>query len=102
MKLTPQPIVTSVKNHPEQTALSSSERKALADLEETFRQGARTPFEMGRVLQEIRDRRLYRGDFPRFSEYCEKKLDCSRSCADRLIGAWRVQALLTPIAKGGQ
>ncbi len=77
--------------------LDPVEAQALKNCERTFRRSDRTPFRAGRVLQVIRDNELYREAFPSFAAYCKRRLDCSRSRADRYIGAWRVDQLLTPI-----
>ena len=84
-----------MQNH--QKPLSPAEKKALRECEKTFQQGLGASFEAGRALQQIRDGELYREAFATFAPYCVEKWDCSRSRADRLIAAWRVYQLLTPI-----
>ena len=85
----------NMQNH--QKPLSPAEKQALLECEKTFQQCLGASFEGGRVLQQIRDGELYREAFTTFADYCAEKWDCSRSRADRLIGAWRVYQLVTPI-----
>lgn len=49
------------------------------------------------ALYEIRDRRLYRGKFRTFSDYCESVHEMSRQYANRLIRAGKIRAEMMPI-----
>lgn len=77
--------------------LNSDEKQEFAECECAVAAYARSPFDAGRAMQRIRDNSLYREQFKSFSGYCLKKWDCTRSHADRLIGAWKVSHYLAPI-----
>lgn len=49
---------------------------------------------LGRILQTIRDRRLYRETDASFDDYVWRRFGIRRAHADRLIAAWRVGARL--------
>lgn len=51
----------------------------------------------GKALQIIRDARLYRVDYATFEAYCEERWGIHRRYADRLIQAWPVAEILSPI-----
>jgi hypothetical protein len=76
--------------------LDADEKRALQDCEAKLQIWAKSPFETGRTLKPVRDDRLYREQYANFPAFL-KKWHCSRSQADRLIGAARVYDLLTPI-----
>ncbi len=49
------------------------------------------------ALYEIRDRKLYRGKFRNFGDYCESVHEMSRQYANRLIKAGKIRAEMVPI-----
>lgn len=51
----------------------------------------------GKALQVIRDARLYRAEYPNFDAYCEGRWQMRRSYADKLIRAWPLAEVLSPI-----
>jgi uncharacterized membrane protein len=67
------------------TTLSTQETQYLAMLEATIKNGLGIFWKVGEALAEIRDRRLYRQEYPTFAEYCEKKWGFSDSRARQLI-----------------
>jgi hypothetical protein len=44
-------------------------------------------YEVGEALRAIRDRRLYKGEFPSFERYCDERWDLARTTAYQLIRA---------------
>jgi hypothetical protein len=79
------------------TLLSTSERSRLTELESIIKKGLPIFLETGRALLEIRDRRLYRGDYPTFEKYCSEKLGMSRSRAYQLMQHVEVQKNLSTV-----
>jgi hypothetical protein len=55
------------------TGLSRQERSRLLALEETIARGRRLVQEVLEALFEVRDRRLYREQYPTFEAYCKEK-----------------------------
>ena len=51
----------------------------------------------GKALQVIRDARLYRDTHPTFEDYLRARWDMSRAQAYRLIDAWPLAEILSPI-----
>jgi hypothetical protein len=49
------------------------------------------------AMYEIRDRKLYRAKYKRFSDYCESVHRMSRQYANRLIKAGKIRAEMVPI-----
>lgn len=73
-----------------ETVLSQSEEKELAECEVTIERGWSAFVEAGRALARIRDRKLYRGKYATFAEYCRRRWHYGRSHAYRLICASEV------------
>jgi hypothetical protein len=67
--------------------LSPTEAERLEFLERRIRAGLRTFLAVGHALTEIRDLRLYRGDFRTFDDYCRAKWSMGRRHAYQLIDA---------------
>jgi hypothetical protein len=65
--------------------LTPEERARLAELEETVLVGASAALLAGRALTEIRDARLYRGEYPTFEVYVQERFAFSRARAYQLI-----------------
>jgi hypothetical protein len=87
--------------------LSLPEKEDLAELERVVERGNVTFVEVGRALCEIRDRRLYRGEYKTFDDYLLDKWSFTRMHASRLIGAYQtvtnlVTAGVEPPANEGQ
>lgn len=74
--------------------LTTAEKQQFADCEATYRKCAGAPFEAGRVLEQIREGKLYREHFRSWGKYCRKKWDISRAYADRLIWFARIHRIL--------
>jgi len=72
-------------NHERVTRLRDDQR--LAELEKTILRGKKTFVEVGLALAEIRDLRLYRGEYGGFEEYCRKKWGWSKPYCTQLITA---------------
>jgi hypothetical protein len=73
------------------------ERRDLAACEAAI-DGLRVAFwAAGKALQVIRDGRLYRAEYPTFDAYCEGRWQMHRSYADKLIRAWPLAEILSPI-----
>jgi hypothetical protein len=79
------------------TTLEPAEKRQRSECEEIIRQGWDTFLEVGRALEAIRDKRLYRDRHATFEDYCGQKWDFSKTHANRLIEAASVAAVLTPI-----
>ena len=71
-------------------ALTPGERRHLQALEKRIERGLQTFKEVGTALQEVRDSRLYREDFPSFEAYCRDRWALERQRAYQLIGAVEV------------
>jgi hypothetical protein len=77
--------------------LIDMERRDLAACEAAI-DGLRIAFwAAGKALQVIRDARLYRAEYPTFDAYCEGRWQIHRSYADKLIRAWPLAEILSPI-----
>jgi hypothetical protein len=73
------------------------ERRDLAACEAAI-DGLRVAFwAAGKALTVIRDARLYRAEYPTFDAYCEGRWQMHRSYADKLIRAWPLAEILSPI-----
>jgi phage N-6-adenine-methyltransferase len=79
------------------SAITDSELSVLADCEEKIEKGLKTFYEVGQALLTIRDKRLYRADYPTFETYCVKRWGIARQHAYRLIDAAGVITNLSPI-----
>ena len=76
--------------------LTSEERDDLQKLEKKFAKGQR---ESAAALREIRERKLYRQDFPSFDTYVETRWHKTRQWATQLINWLRRSELLQAIGK---
>ncbi|GGO32634.1 hypothetical protein [Deinococcus humi] len=85
--------------------LTPEERARLAELEEQVLVGASAALLAGRALTEIRDARLYRGEFATFEEYALARFRFSRPRAYQLIdyaaaaGEFEAQGLEVPVER---
>lgn len=81
-----------------QASLSDFSQLTLFELEEiveaNYLQASYALFEAGRALREIRNRKLYRQDFPTFENYCREKWSYSRSFVFEIILAWETNELV--------
>lgn len=77
--------------------LSLSEAQQLTSLEAIIETGLQTFVDVGQALLEIRNRRLYRGQYGNFEEYCRERWGFRRAHAYRMIEAAQVVANLSPI-----
>lgn len=74
--------------------LSSREKEALSEHEETIENGLKVFLDVGIALNEIRSKELYRVKYASFEEYCEGRWNFSRNYANRLIKAATVTQTL--------
>src|SRR5215471_844919 len=77
--------------------LTEPERGRLVELESVIARGLGSFVEVGRALQEIRDRRLYREQHATFEGYCRERFRMTRQHANRTIRAAVVAGILEPI-----
>lgn len=78
-------LVKAVKA--EVAELTAAERRELATLEKTIAKGVPVVWDTARALAAIREKRLYRGDFATFEDYCQEKWQFTAGRARQLIGA---------------
>lgn len=76
--------------------LSAVESVDLVRCELVIRGGLEAFVEVGRALAEIRERRLYRGEYKTFEGYLRAKWSMGRGHASRMIGAAEVVQDLSP------
>ncbi|HPV10600.1 MAG TPA: hypothetical protein PKW83_07980 [Verrucomicrobiota bacterium] len=70
------------------------EARRLAELEKMIARGKQTFVEVGLALAEIRDLRLYKGEYSSFREYCQKKWGWEKRYTNYVIaGAEAVRSL---------
>jgi len=81
------------------TALTITERDALAQHEETIREGLAGFAAAGAALLAIKKGRLYRDGFHTFEDYCSKRWGFKRAHAYRLIEASEIVAEMSPIGR---
>jgi hypothetical protein len=74
--------------------LTSTENATLKRLESEIKAGQKTFVQVGLALSEIRDSKLYRGEFKTFDEYCQTRWGWKRQRAYELIQAAEVQSTL--------
>lgn len=67
--------------------LNETETLELISLEATVEKGLRAFWKIGQALRLIRDKRLYRENYPTFEEYCLNRWEISRRSVDHLIAA---------------
>ena len=79
--------------------LTAQERRDYEKNTGVIRKGMGTFVEVGSALKDIRDRRLYREEFPgiTFEAYCRDRWDITKSYANYVIGAATVIENLTTI-----
>jgi phage N-6-adenine-methyltransferase len=77
--------------------LTVTECDRLTALEQTIERGLQTFVDVGTALLEIKDSKLYRGDYGTFEDYCRQRWNMSRSYAHRTIEAAQVAGNLLPI-----
>lgn len=71
-------------------ALTITEQNKLAECEAVIERGLKTFIDVGNALLEIRDSRLYRGEFGTFDDYCRDRWGFSKPRATQLIQAAQV------------
>jgi hypothetical protein len=59
----------------------------LADIEKVIHEGQLTYLEVGKALREIQQRKLYKGEYNTFEEYCEKRWGFSKEAAYNYMGS---------------
>lgn len=77
--------------------LTTPELARLAVLENAITQGLGTFVEVGAALMEVRDARLYRGQFSTFEDYCQQRWSLSRPRAYQMLQATNVAANLSTV-----
>jgi hypothetical protein len=77
--------------------LSYSEKENLAECEATISKGWPTFISVGKALAEIRNGKLYRGQFGTFEAYCREKWQYQKVYVYRLISAAELVTHLLPI-----
>jgi protein gp37 len=77
--------------------LTSGEANEFKRLDKVVGAFARDTIHAADALYQIRDRKLYRGKFKTFSDYCESVHQMSRQYANRLITAGRIRSEMAPI-----
>jgi hypothetical protein len=85
--------VMRILHHP----LTSDEAERLLECETVIEKGFQTFTEVGNVLSEIRDKRLYRQSYETFEDYCRGRWNKSKTHVNRLIAAAEVVRNLTPM-----
>jgi hypothetical protein len=80
--------------------LTGVEATVLDDLEQTIEKGLATFVEVGRALEAIRDRRLYRETHSTFESYCKERWGISRGHAYRQIDGAQVVSVLQDSGTG--
>lgn len=78
--------------------LDAAERRQLEELETVIEQGIQTFYEVGKALDEIREKRLYRETHKTFEAYCKDKWGIARRTAYQFIDAAEVVENLCAIA----
>ena len=76
--------------------LAAGEKQELQQLETTIRAGHKASFSVGEALKTINDKGLYRGHGT-FEEYCLGKWSMTDKYAYKLIAAFEVTQVLTPM-----
>lgn len=70
-----------------ETKLTVPDRCRFAELEDTIEKRIQAFYEIGEALNEIRNRKLFRDEFPSFGEYCQHRWGFAKQYAYRLIAA---------------
>jgi hypothetical protein len=87
-------------DHPEllvDSQLTSDEERDLFRIESRIASGLSAFFDVAYALMQIKERRLYRGEFTSFEEYCRVRWEMQCAYAYRLIGAAEICKHLSPI-----
>jgi hypothetical protein len=79
---------------PDVIPLTSGEKRRKQELETIVKAGLQEFLRVGQALAEIRNRRLYRTEFPTFEQYVRAKFGLARSSADQLIRSSRTAECL--------
>jgi hypothetical protein len=77
--------------------LTTAEERDLQRFESTIAANLAAFFQVGYALMEVNQRKLYRGEFKTFEEYCRKRWEMHKAYAYRLISAAEVCKNLSPI-----
>lgn len=77
--------------------ISVSEKEELTKLEGVISEGLSSFMRVAQALLAIRDKRLYRGEFSTFEEYCKRRWRFTRSRASQLIEASEITRNLSTI-----
>ncbi|MFT5469024.1 MAG: hypothetical protein ACI8UO_004138 [Verrucomicrobiales bacterium] len=85
------------KNDGEIAPLTTEEHGRYKTLKRTVDNEMGAFLRVGEALKEIRDRKLYRGDYKRWSEFCRATFLLSRPHADRLIRGHEAVKKMAPI-----
>jgi hypothetical protein len=80
-----------------QPDLDAAEGREKEQCEAVIASGWDAFLEVGQALATIRNKRLYRGHYLTFEDYCRRKWEFSKSHANRLIEAAAVASFLSPI-----
>lgn len=83
-------IVNNQVDNKNAPALTETEELELNTLEARVEQAFKAFWEIGSVLEEIRDKRLYRSNYKTFSEYCQSRWRLARRTAYQFIEAAKV------------
>jgi hypothetical protein len=89
-------MVSSLVNEslPDVLPLTTREKKLKIELEAIVEHGFEEFLRVGNALAELRNRRLYRCEFPTFAEYVKTRFAIARSAADQLIRSFQVATSL--------
>lgn len=74
----------------ESAPLAPQEEQLLKDYEATLSQATLSYLVMGRCLGEVRDRKLYRGEYLTWEHYCSQRWDVGRSTAYNIVTAFEI------------
>lgn len=81
------------------TKLSADERSDLKRCERIIKRGSKVFIAVSEALMEIRDKRLYRENYPTFDEYCKEKWGFTARHGQRLLAAKEVTDNVRPIGR---
>ena len=81
------------------TRLSKDERSDLKRCERIIKRGSKVFIQVSEALMEIRDKRLYRENYPTFDEYCKDKWGFTARHGQRLLAAKEVADNVRPIGR---
>lgn len=74
----------------ESAPMTSKERRMLFEYEAIIDKHIQAFFEVGKALMDIRDRRLYREEYPTFAEYCKSRWNLEIKRAYQLITGYKI------------